>query len=54
MKYVVDLVILDFIPRVVFNKGKVLRLQLELTQVKADIDRRLQEKDEEFESTRWA
>nr|XP_039265787.1 LOW QUALITY PROTEIN: myosin-16-like [Styela clava] len=34
------------------EEGKVLRLQLELTQVKADIDRRLQEKDEEFESTR--
>nr|CAB3264111.1 myosin-7 [Phallusia mammillata] len=34
------------------EESRVLRLQLELTQVKADIDRRLQEKDEEFDSTR--
>merc|ERR1712002_1325779 len=34
------------------EESRVLRLQLELTQVKADIDRKLQEKDEEFESTR--
>merc|ERR1712168_738605 len=34
------------------EESRVLRLQLELTQVKADIDRKLQEKDEEFDSTR--
>ena len=37
----------------IFNfQSRVLRLQLELTQVKADIDRKIQEKDEEFDSTR--
>uniref|UniRef100_H2Z1P7 Myosin motor domain-containing protein n=1 Tax=Ciona savignyi TaxID=51511 RepID=H2Z1P7_CIOSA len=35
-----------------FHQSRVLRLQLELTQVKADIDRKLQEKEEEFDSTR--
>merc|ERR1712183_135192 len=34
------------------EESRVLRLQLELTQVKADIDRKIQEKDEEFDSTR--
>merc|ERR1739838_866127 len=34
------------------EESRVLRLQLEMTQVKSDIDRRLQEKDEEFENTR--
>ncbi|CAH1226607.1 MYH7 [Branchiostoma lanceolatum] len=34
------------------EEGKVLRVQLELSQLKADIDRRLAEKDEEFENTR--
>merc|ERR1712002_1137122 len=34
------------------EESRVLRLQLELTQTKAEIDKRLQEKDEEFESTR--
>merc|ERR1719354_73922 len=34
------------------EESRVLRSQLELTQVKADIDRKLQEKDEEFDSTR--
>merc|ERR1712142_1252427 len=34
------------------EESRVLRLQLELTQTKADIDKRLAEKDEEFESTR--
>ncbi|CAH1226637.1 MYH7 [Branchiostoma lanceolatum] len=34
------------------EEGKVLRVQLELSQLKADIDRRLSEKDEEFENTR--
>nr|XP_009857904.2 myosin-16 [Ciona intestinalis] len=34
------------------EESRVLRLQLELTQVKADIDRKLQEKEEEFDSTR--
>lgn len=35
-------------------QSRVLRLQLELTQVKADIDRKLQEKEEEFDSTRYS
>merc|ERR1739838_1208711 len=34
------------------EESRVLRLQLEMTQVRSDIDRKLQEKDEEFESTR--
>merc|ERR1739838_167700 len=34
------------------EESRVLRLQLEMTQVKSDIDRKLQEKDEEFNSTR--
>ncbi|XP_035686559.1 myosin-6-like [Branchiostoma floridae] len=34
------------------EEGKVLRLNLELSQVKSDIDRRLAEKEEEFETTR--
>merc|ERR1739838_612377 len=34
------------------EESRVLRLQLEMTQVKSDIDRKLQEKDEEFDSTR--
>merc|ERR1719334_1963206 len=34
------------------EENKVLRAQLELTQVKQEIERRLAEKDEEFESTR--
>merc|ERR1711970_1417557 len=34
------------------EENKVLRCQLELTQVKQDIDRRLQQKDEEFASTK--
>ncbi|XP_026857951.2 myosin-16-like [Electrophorus electricus] len=34
------------------EEGKVVRVQLELAQVKADIDRRIHEKDEEFEITR--
>merc|ERR1712135_23297 len=34
------------------EESRVLRLQLELTQCKAEVDKRLQEKDEEFESTR--
>eukprot|EP00058_Branchiostoma_floridae_P018860 XP_002604349.1 hypothetical protein BRAFLDRAFT_124216 [Branchiostoma floridae] len=33
------------------EQGKVVRIQLELTQLKSDIDRRLSEKEEEFEST---
>lgn len=35
------------------EETKVLRLQLELSQVKADMDRRMQEKEEEFEATRY-
>merc|ERR1739838_141074 len=34
------------------EESRMLRLQLEMTQVKSDIDRRLQEKDEEFVNTR--
>merc|ERR1711970_1290533 len=34
------------------EENKVLRCQLELSQVKQDIDRRLQQKDEEFASTK--
>jgi hypothetical protein len=30
-----------------------LRSQLELSQVRQEIDRRIQEKEEEFENTRW-
>ncbi|XP_078700142.1 uncharacterized protein LOC144926944 isoform X1 [Branchiostoma floridae x Branchiostoma belcheri] len=33
------------------EQGKVIRVQMELAQLKSDIDRRLAEKDEEFEST---
>merc|ERR1712002_683261 len=34
------------------EESRVLRLQLELTQVKAEVDKKLHEKEEEFESTR--
>ncbi|XP_061425852.1 myosin-16-like isoform X2 [Lethenteron reissneri] len=34
------------------EEGKVVRIQLELAQVKADIDRRVQEKEDEFEAIR--
>jgi chromosome segregation ATPase len=34
------------------EENKVLRVQLELTQVRQEIERRLAEKDEEFESTK--
>uniref|UniRef100_A0A3P8V2F2 Myosin-16-like n=1 Tax=Cynoglossus semilaevis TaxID=244447 RepID=A0A3P8V2F2_CYNSE len=34
------------------EEGKMVRVQLELAQVKADIDRRIHEKEEEFEVTR--
>lgn len=34
------------------EESKVVRVQLELAQVKADIDRRIHEKEEEFEITR--
>merc|ERR1719309_1731130 len=34
------------------EESRVLRLQLELTQVKAEVDKKLHEKDEEFEATR--
>nr|XP_006637180.1 PREDICTED: myosin-16 isoform X1 [Lepisosteus oculatus]XP_015215928.1 PREDICTED: myosin-16 isoform X1 [Lepisosteus oculatus]XP_015215929.1 PREDICTED: myosin-16 isoform X1 [Lepisosteus oculatus] len=34
------------------EESKVVRIQLELAQVKADIDRRIHEKEEEFEVTR--
>jgi myosin heavy chain 6/7 len=31
-----------------------MRAQLDLAQVRQEIDRRIQEKEEEFENTRWA
>merc|ERR1719273_3019057 len=34
------------------EENKVLRAQLELTQVRAEIERRIGEKEEEFQSTR--
>merc|ERR1719357_1733269 len=34
------------------ESGRVLRLQLEMSQFKAELDRKLAEKDEEFDSTR--
>merc|ERR1712135_241486 len=34
------------------ESGRVLRLQLEMSQFKAELDRKLSEKDEEFDSTR--
>jgi chromosome segregation ATPase len=34
------------------EEAKVLRIQMELSTVRQDIDRRLHEKDEEFENTR--
>nr|XP_020137203.1 myosin-16-like [Microcebus murinus] len=35
------------------EESKVIRIQLELAQVKADIDQRIHEKEEEFEATRY-
>ena len=34
------------------EENKVMRAQLELSQIRQEIDRRLQEKEEEFENTR--
>jgi len=34
------------------EENKVLRAQLELSQVRQEIDRRVQEKEEEFDNTR--
>lgn len=34
------------------EEAKVVRVQLELTSIRQDIDRRLAEKEEEFDSTR--
>ena len=36
------------------EENKVLRAQLELSQVRQEIDRRIQEKEEEFDNTRYA
>ena len=36
------------------EEGKVVKLQLEVTQTKQDSDRKLAEKDEELEATRWS
>lgn len=35
------------------NKSKILRLQLELSETKAEIERKLSEKDEEIEKCRY-
>lgn len=35
------------------EESKTLRIQLELNQIKADIDRKLAEKDEELDNLRW-
>lgn len=35
------------------EETKVLRLQLELSQAKGDLERRLQEKEEEIEAARY-
>ena len=35
------------------EEAKVMRGQLEISAIRQDIDRRLAEKDEEFENTRW-
>lgn len=35
------------------EENKVLRSQLELSQVRQEIDRRIQEKEEEFDNTRY-
>lgn len=35
------------------EESKTLRIQLELNQIKADIDRKLAEKDEELDSLRY-
>ena len=34
------------------EENKVMRAQLELSQIRQEIDRRIQEKEEEFENTR--
>lgn len=35
------------------EESKTLRIQLELNQIKADVDRKLAEKDEELDNLRW-
>lgn len=35
------------------EESKSLRIQLELNQIKADVDRKLAEKDEELDNLRW-
>ena len=35
------------------EENKVVRAQLELSQIRQEIDRRIQEKEEEFENTRF-
>ena len=35
------------------EEAKVMRAQLEISAIRQDIDRRLAEKDEEFDATRW-
>lgn len=42
-----------FLPLSQAEETKVLRLQLELSQAKGDLERRLQEKEEETEATRY-
>ena len=36
------------------EEAKVMRGQLEISAIRQEIDRRLAEKDEEFDNTRWA
>lgn len=43
----------SFLPFCQAEETKVLRLQLELSQAKADLERRLQEKEEEAEAARY-
>lgn len=42
-----------FLPSFQAEETKVLRLQLELSQAKGELDRRLQEKEEETEAARY-
>jgi myosin heavy chain 6/7 len=35
------------------EEAKVMRAQLEISQIRSDIDRRLAEKEEEFDNTRY-
>lgn len=43
----------SFLPSLQAEETKVLRLQLELSQAKGELERRLQEKEEETEAARY-